>query len=169
MDDCKARPVEIDRLEDTFRTREAAKERPIAIERRIQVVAEREPQVKTRLVRVERGDGQPQWDVVVEIDGVRAGGRALPPPLRGVASRIPRHRLDEAVTLERLQGHVPDHLGFSATPGDSVRSVHRIRDTRAEPRYATTLFGSDDGRAFRDILCSQMAGHEVVKCQFNAF
>ena len=143
MDDCKTRPVDIDRLEDIFRAREAAKERPIAIERHFQVLAEREPQVRTRLVRVDRGDGQSHWDVVVEVDGVRAGGRALPPPLRGEASRIPRHRLDEAAQLERLQSHIPDHLAFSATPADCVRSVRRIRDPRVEPRIATTLFGGD--------------------------
>lgn len=150
MDDCKTRPVDIDRLEEIFRAREAAKERPITIERHFQVLAEHEAQVRTRLVRVDRGDGQSHWDVVVEVDGVRAGGRALPPPMRGEASRIPRHRLDEDAQLERLQAHIPDHLAFSATPADWVRSVRRIRDPRVEPRIATTLFGSDDRRAFRD-------------------
>jgi V8-like Glu-specific endopeptidase len=150
MDDCRDRPVDFDRLDDTFRARDAAKPRPIAIERRFQVAAEREPRVQAKLVRVERGDGQAHWDVVVEVDGVRAGGRALPPPLRGESSRIPRHRLDDTAMLERLQGFIPDHLAFSATPHDWVRSVRRIRDPRAEPRIATTLFGSDDRRAFRD-------------------
>lgn len=150
MTDCKARPVPFDDIGDTFSAREAAKRRPIAIERRFAVAAEREPQVRTKLARVDRGDGVAHWDVVVEIDGVDVAHRGLPPPLRGEPSRIPRHQLDDAAVLERLQGFVPEHLAFSPTPRDFVKAVRRIREQRGEPRIATTVFGADDRRAFRD-------------------
>lgn len=51
-------------------------ETPITLERRFHIVADREPEVKTRLERVRRGDGEPFWEVIVEVDGVRVGGRA---------------------------------------------------------------------------------------------
>jgi len=61
------RPVPIEELDEHFKPRKALKETPIALERRFHVTAEREPQVKTRLQRIERGDGQPHWEVIVDM------------------------------------------------------------------------------------------------------
>jgi hypothetical protein len=144
------RPVPIEELDEHFKPRKALKETPIALERRFHVTAEREPQVKTRLQRIERGDGQPHWEVIVDIDGVRAGGRALPPALRGRASKIEKRRVSEDQLAQHLTSYVPDHLGFNATPQEQLKSVKRIRLAMSEPRIATTIFGTDNRRAFQD-------------------
>ncbi|MCA1710048.1 MAG: hypothetical protein LC808_44890, partial [Actinobacteria bacterium] len=104
----------------------------------------------TRLERVDRGDGKPDWEVIVDIDGVKAGARALPPALRGKATRVGKRRLTEDKLAQQLTGFVPDHLGFNATPRDEVQSFQTIRPPMARRRVATTVFGTDNRRAFRD-------------------
>jgi len=150
MSDRIPRPVPVQDLDQYFKPRGALKEMPIALERRFHVAADREPQVQTRFQRIDRGDGQPYWEVIVDIDGVRAGGRGLPPPLRGQASRLEPRRISEDQLAQHLTSYVPDHLGFNATPHERVKSVKRIRLAAAEPRVATTIFGADDRRAFQD-------------------
>jgi V8-like Glu-specific endopeptidase len=150
MADRIARPVPFADLEQHFKTRGPLREASIALERRFHVAADREPHVRTRLERVERGDGRSHWEVVVEIDGVRTGGRALPPALKGSASRIERRLMSEDQLARQLTGFVPDHLGFSATPRELVKSFRRIRALEPEPRIATTVFGDDNRRAFQD-------------------
>lgn len=145
-----AQPVAFEELEQHFTARGAESEVPIGIQRRFHVAAEQEPKIATRLERIERGDGQPHWEVIVEIDGVRAGGRSLPPALRGEATKLGKRRVSESELAERLTSYVPPHLGFNPTPRDLVKSVTRIRSTEAEPRIATTVFGTDNRRAFRD-------------------
>ena len=81
------KPIRMKELERRFTPRGPREETPIALERRVHVAADREPQVRTRLDRVVRGEGQAHWEVVVEVDGVRAGARALPPPLGGRAAK----------------------------------------------------------------------------------
>ncbi|MBA3256165.1 MAG: hypothetical protein H0T64_05890, partial [Pyrinomonadaceae bacterium] len=137
-------------LDQHFKPRGPLKETPIAIERHFHIAADRKPQVKTRLERIDRGDGQPQWEVIVEIDGVRAGGRALPPALKGRASKIKKRRISEDQLAQQLTGYVPDHLGFNATPRERLKSVKRIRPAMSRRRVATTVFGTDTRRAFQD-------------------
>ena len=143
-------PVAFSELEREFTDRRPEDRDPIGIQRRFHVAADREPDVNTHLKRIERGDGESHWEVIVEIDGVRAGGRSLPPALRGEAMRIEKRRQSEQELAEQLTSYVPNHLGFSATPRNWAKSVTRIRPSGAEPRIATTVFGSDDRRAFRD-------------------
>ncbi len=81
------KPVPAKELDKHFKPRGALKKTPIALERRFHVAADREPQINTRLERVDRGDGQRYWEVIVDIDGVSAGGRALPPALKGRATQ----------------------------------------------------------------------------------
>lgn len=150
MPDCPPRPLPLKTVLRRFEDRAPREDKPIAIERRFHVAAEREPQVRTRLVRVERGAGTPQWEVVVEIDGVRAGGRALPPALAGKATRIGKRRVDEAKLAERLTGFVPDHLGFSVAPRDLLPARRTVRPPTGRRRVATTIFGADDRRIFQD-------------------
>jgi V8-like Glu-specific endopeptidase len=144
------RPVLFTDLEEHFTERRPLDEAPILIERRFHVCAGREPKVTTKLVRVDRGDGRECWEIAVEIDGVRAGERATPPPLRGEPSKIGARRVSEEELARRLTAYIPNHLGFSVTPRDLVKSVKRIRMPQTEPRIATTIFGTDDRRAFRD-------------------
>ena len=150
MADRIACPVPFADLEQQFKSRGPLRDASIAVERRFHVAADREPQVRTRLERVDRGDGRGHWEVVVEVDGVRTGSRALPPALKGTASRIERRLVPEDQLARQLTGFVPDHLGFSATPRELVKSFRRIRALEPEPRIATTVFGDDNRRAFQD-------------------
>ena len=144
------RPVAFKDLSEQFKARGALKDRAIAIERRFHVSAERQPSVKTRLERIDRGDGRPHWEVIVDIDGVRAGGRACARGLKGEATKVEKRTIAEEELAKHLTGYVPDHLGFSATPTDLLKSVKRIRPPDGSRRVATTVFGSDNRRAFQD-------------------
>lgn len=144
------KPVPAKELDKQFKPRGAVKKTPVTIERRFHIAAERAPKVKTRLERVKRGDGESHWEVIVDVEGVRAGGRALPPPLKGKASKIGKRVLSEDALARQLTGYIPDHLGFSATPRDLVKSMKRILPPMARRRVATTIFGADDRRAFQD-------------------
>ena len=150
-------------LERQFKPRGPRKKAPVAVERRFHVAADREPKVTTRLERVDRGNGQAHWEVVVEIDGVRAGARALPPPLKGRATKIQEARVSEDQLAEQLTGFVPDHLGFNATPRDQLKRLRTIRapvarracrHDRLRHRQPPCLSGHDvsvvDGRAGAD-------------------
>ena len=110
------KPVSLRELEQHFKSRGPNKESPIALERRFHIAADSEPKISTRLQRVERGDGQPYWEVIVEIDGVRAGGRALPAALKGQATKIEERQVSEELLARHRTGYIPDHLGFNATP-----------------------------------------------------
>jgi V8-like Glu-specific endopeptidase len=144
------KPIRIKDLERRFKSRGPREKTPIALERRFHVAADREPQVKTRLERVDRGKGQAHWEVVVEIDGVHAGARALPPRLKGRATKIQRRRVSEDQLAKQLTGYVPDHLGFNATPREPIKVFQTIRAPMARRRVATTIFGTDNRRAFQD-------------------
>jgi V8-like Glu-specific endopeptidase len=143
-------PITVLDLERHFTSRPPVLDTAIALERRFQVIADREPKVTTRLERVDRGDGQPQWEVIVDVDGVRPGGRALPPALKGEGRKIERRRFSEDELAERLTAFIPDHLAFSAIPRDSVPSFRTIRPAAARRRVATTIFGADNRLVFRD-------------------
>ena len=144
------RPVPIAELNRRFKARGPLEKSPIAIERRFHIAAERRPRIATRLERVDGGDGRPHWEVIVEVDGVRAGGRASPPPLRGKASKASKRRVSEEQLTQHLTGFVPDHLGFNALPRERIKSVKSIRAASSRRRVATTVFGNDDRRAFQD-------------------
>jgi len=144
------RPIPVKELDQHFEPRGAVKETPITIERRFHIAADREPEIKTRLERLDRGDDRPQWEVIVEIDGIRAGGRSLPPALKGEATEIVERQISEEELAKHLTGFVPEHLGFNATPLDILKSVKRIRPAESKRRVATTVFGADNRRAFQD-------------------
>ena len=144
------KPIPVKKLDQHFKPHGALKKKLIALERRFHVAANRKPKVKTRLERVDRGDGEAQWEVIVEIDGVRAGGRALPSALKGKPTKIERRRISEEELEEQLTCFVPDHLGFSATPVERVKSHRTIRKTVSRRHVATTIFGGDNRRIFRD-------------------
>jgi V8-like Glu-specific endopeptidase len=150
MADRSPKPIVVKELERYFKARGPLKESSIGVERRFHIAADREPQIKTRLERVDRGDAQSHWEVVVEIDGVRAGGRALPPALKGQASKIEKRQISEEQLTQQLTSYVPDNLGFNATPLERLKSVQRIRPAESDRRVATTVFGTDNRRAFRD-------------------
>jgi V8-like Glu-specific endopeptidase len=145
-----SKPVLVKELNQFFPPVGPLADKPIAIERRFHVAAAQEPQLKTRLERIDRGDGQPQWEVVIEVDGVRAGGRATPPPLKGRASRMERRRVTEQELAAQLTSFVPLHLGFDPIPRELLKPGLRIRPPEKDRRVATTIFGDDNRRTFRD-------------------
>jgi V8-like Glu-specific endopeptidase len=137
-------------LNKHFRKRGALKEAPIAVERRFHVVADIEPKVRTRLERIKRADGQAHWEVVLLINGVRAGAHALPQALKGKAIRIGKRQMTENQRTEKLTARIPEHLGSSATPRERAKSVRTILPGRSRRRVATTIFGTDNRLVFRD-------------------
>lgn len=143
-------PIPFKELNRRLKARAPITEKPIAVERRFHLAADREPVVKTRVQRIDRGDGLAHWEVIVDIDGVRAGGRALAPPLKGEPTKVEKRRVSEEQLTQRLSGFMPDHLGFNAVPLELVKSVKRIRPPEGRRRVATTVFGDDNRRAFRD-------------------
>ncbi len=144
------KPIEMSKLEKHFASRGARKEATINVERRFHLSCDAEPVVTTKLVKVDRGDKPSCWEVVVDIDGVRAGERASPPPLRGTRNKVQKRKISEAKLNEQLVGYVPDHLGFNAAPEQFIKSTRRIWPAESDPRIATTIFGPDNRRAFRD-------------------
>jgi V8-like Glu-specific endopeptidase len=143
-------PITGDELFKHLERRGPGREIPIAIERRFHVAADEEPRIDARLEPVERADGGHGWQVIIEIDGVRAGARVVPHPLRGDAVKPQDRDVDEDEMAEVLSAFVPAHLGFDPVPVDLVDSHVRIRPPTDERRVATTVFGTDERQAFRD-------------------
>ena len=150
MADKAPSPIPVKRLDQHFEDRPPVDDRTIAVERRFHVVADRQPRVESRVEAVDRGDGVPHWEVVVEIDGVRAGVRARPPALGGEATRVKKRRVSEERLAEQLTAFVPDHLGFSATPRERIKGRRTIRFPVSRRRVATTIFGTDNRLIFQD-------------------
>lgn len=148
-DDCR-RPLPVRELAKHFKPRSAVQERPIALQRRIHVAADRAPEVRTRVERVDRGNGPPSWEVIVDVEGVRLDRRAQPPPLEGRPHPRTKRRVPEIELARHLTAFVPDHLGFNATPLAELKSVRSIRPVVSNRRVATTIFGDDNRRAFQD-------------------
>jgi V8-like Glu-specific endopeptidase len=150
MADPIQKPIPFKELNQFFKSRLALNEKPISVERRFHIIADDKPKINTRLEPIDRGDGKQQWEVVVEIEGVRAGGRALPPMLKGNASKIEKRELSEDQLSKQLTSFIPDHLGFNPTPNDLQKSIKRIQQVLDDRRVATTIFGADNRMAFRD-------------------
>jgi hypothetical protein len=146
------RPVPAKQLDEHFEARDALTLTPITLERRFHIIAEREPRVETRLERVDRGDGQPHWEVIVDVDGVRAGGRGLPTALNGQATKIRKRKIREEELAEQLTAFIPDHLGFNATPRELIKGLRTIRPAASSRRVATTIFGTDNRLVFQTPL-----------------
>jgi len=144
------KPIIFKELDEKFKSRDAILETPISVERRFHVAAERSPEVKTRVERVDRGDGKENWEVIVDINGVRAGGRGLPSALKGKATKIDKRQVSEDELAKHLTGYMPDHLGFNFKPTELLKANQTIRSVVGKKRVATTIFGGDNRRIFRD-------------------
>ena len=112
------------------------------------------PKVETKVIQIERvvnGQKVMHYEVRLEVDGVRLGERASPPPLRGEAikERIPQENLGQYDEL--LTAFVPDHLPVDPRPQRLVKAINRIplRLDR-KTRYNTTIFAPDERRVFQD-------------------
>lgn len=143
-----SKPMTLAQTEKAYPARGAKEKAQLSIERRFHLGGEEAPKLSTRLVRLERPGGG--WEVVVEIVGVDPAQRATPPAMKGTSVKARKKALPEDEVAERLAGFVPDHLGFSAVPLDRVKARRTIVPKEFDPRVATTIFGNDDRRAFRD-------------------
>lgn len=144
------KPLQFKELQKYFKTTKAKKEKPLQVERRFHIAAEKEPKVITRLEKVDRGNDNYDWEVIVEINGVTAGKRALPRALKGEAIKIEKRQISEEQLSKQLTSFLPDHLGFNTSPIDFQKSIKSLFTSLDKRRVATTIFGTDNRRAFKD-------------------
>lgn len=160
MDDIRStngsqRPVPVKDLERVFKSRPPRKEALIDRSNRIFVRGtEKPPTVTTRVVPVRRdvdGIDGIDYEVVVDVQGVRPGVRALRPALTGDGIKPQARRRDEAELEKMLTSFVPDHLAFNPMPIQRVKPFRRIRlGAEHERRVATTIFSPDNRMVFQD-------------------
>ena len=150
MPERSKRPVPFKELDKYFQARPAVRNNPIKVQHRFHIAAEREPVISTQLVAVERGDGKKSWEIIVDIDGAYAGARAQPMALKGTATKIEKRKVSEESLAEHLTSFIPEHLDFNPKPQKLLKSIKRIPSTIGKRRVATTIFGSDNRRAFED-------------------
>ncbi len=118
------------------------------------VGGEEAPEVKTEVVPVERvidGRKSLHYEIRIEVDGVRLGEHASPPPMRGEAieERIPQEQLRDYDEL--LSAFVPDHLAVDPRPQRLLKAVKRIPERLDKrTRYNTTVFTPDERQVFQD-------------------
>lgn len=150
MEDSKRKPLSARRIGKAFRARKAEQESPISVDWRFYVAGSKKPpKVKAKAVRVE-GRGT-QYEVIVEVDGVRAGARAFPRAMHGTP--VKRSRKDQRIDVDDalLQGFVPKHLAFNPVLRERVRSYRTFND-RLDRKIVrpTTVFQPDDRQVFQD-------------------
>jgi V8-like Glu-specific endopeptidase len=111
------------------------------------------PAVKTRVVAIRRkagGKNRVDYEIVVDVKGVWADVRAVPPPVKGKMIKAGK-RSDSADFEHVLTGFIPDHLAFSVRPKMRVRPFRTIRlDADPKRKVATTVFPPDDRIVFQD-------------------
>jgi V8-like Glu-specific endopeptidase len=144
------RPLSPRQIATAFPARPPERDSSISIGHRFFVASgDRPPEVTTKVVRIEGRENE--YEVVLEIDGVRPGARVNPPGPHGTAMRRSRagqtFDFDEAL----LQGYVPPHLAFNPLPRERVKATRTI-NRPSDPKIVrpTTVFQPDDRRAFRD-------------------
>ncbi|NJP10193.1 MAG: hypothetical protein HC866_12520 [Leptolyngbyaceae cyanobacterium RU_5_1] len=148
-------PLSRNKIDRAFKARPALSDNLAQIVNSIFVAAgENAPKVSTRVIPIERIiDGQQSlhYEIQIEVDGVRLGERATPPPMQGEAlkERIPTERLREYDEL--LAAFVPDHLAFEPRPQQLLKAFKRIpTHLDKKTRYSTTIFRPDQRQVFQD-------------------
>jgi V8-like Glu-specific endopeptidase len=110
----------------------------------------RRPVVKTRIVPVRstvRGEKHVNYQVVVEIERVAVGVRAVQTPLKGIRLKPQRDEAKNGKHDELLKAYVPAHLAFAPLPRKRVRP---FLDAPPDRKVATTVFPPDDRFVFQD-------------------
>lgn len=145
-------PLSSGQVRERFPERRATGGTGISVEHSVFVQGQsRPPTVTAQVIPVIRpGRTGRHYEVVVEIDGVRAGARAFPPPMPGTSLR--RGAAGEVAPDDSLLGgFAPPHLPFAPRPRQEVAS-HRTLERAAGPEAVrpTTIFDPDERRAFQD-------------------
>jgi V8-like Glu-specific endopeptidase len=142
-------PFDFSELAKKVERRDAQAPPPTSLVQRFFVAADEAPRVEARVTPVEGAEGS--FEVMLELEGVKLGARATPPPLRGKGFRkgLPVTSGPERDRL--LEAFLPDHLAIDPLPRQLVPARHLVfhdRDKRV--KRPTTIFSPDDRRLFRD-------------------
>ena len=126
----------------------------LSTEHRLQVVGSHEsPRVRTRVVPIEgsANSDSRQYEVIVEVDGVRVGDRAVRRPIVGKGFRKRLPKLDVADRDRLLSAFVPDHLALNPFPL-AFEKARRVVFPKDDPniKRPTTVFAPDERRIFQD-------------------
>jgi len=148
------KPLSRGSMERSMKARAALRDNLSQITRSIFVAgAKGVPTVRTRVIPIERpveGGKSFHYEVRLEVEGVRLGEHAAPPPLRGTAiqARVAPEKLADHEKL--LAGHVPEHLAVDPHPRRLLKAIKRIPERLDQKRYNTTIFTPDERRVFQD-------------------
>ena len=148
MDDAERRPLSPRQISRSFPRRGPRRESAISVSHRFFVAGgERPPEVTTKTNRLD-GDGN-RYEVIVEIDGVRAGARATPRAMQGTALKRARRGQKFEIDDALLDAFVPEHLAFEPVPREWVKS-YRTFNAKLDRKIVrpTTVFTPDDRRIF---------------------
>ena len=149
------RPVPVRDLERVFRSRPAQRKALIDRTNRIFVRgSENPPTVVTKVVPTRREENAGEgidYEVIIDVQGVRPGVRARPPALTGDGVKPQARERDEAELERILTGFIPEHLAFNSMPIQRVKPFRRIRpDYERDRKVATTVFPPDNRMVFQD-------------------
>jgi V8-like Glu-specific endopeptidase len=142
-------PFEFAELAKKVERREALAPPPRSLVQRFYVAADGEPKVEAKVVGVEGVEGS--FEVIVELEGVKVGERAAPPPIKGKGFR---HGMPPTSGPDRdrlLEAFVPEHLALEPLPRALVKPRPVVfLDGDKRVRRPTTVFAPDERRLFRD-------------------
>lgn len=147
-------PMTPQQLRDRIRPRAAQSQQMRSLQHRFFVVSGTEaPRVEVRAVpmRSSRTDGLTEFEVVVELAGVRAGERAQHAPIHGKGFRRRLAPLKVAERERLLSPFMPEHLALSTAPLHFVearKTIFAQLDDRV--KRPTTIFAPDERRVFQD-------------------
>lgn len=144
-----ATPFEFSELAKKVQRRDAQARPPSSLVTRFFVAADETPKVQTKVLRTEGAEGS--FEVVLELEGVKVGERATPPPLQGKGFRkgLPPTKGPERERL--LEAFLPEHLAIEPLPQELVKAQHLVFDDGDKRiKRPTTVFAPDERRLFRD-------------------
>lgn len=149
MADRDTSPLRFADLENQVKHRDARAPLSASLTQRFYVAADETPKVAAKVVPLEGAAGL--YEVVLELEGVKIGDRAYPPPLKGKGFRRGLERTEGPEREKLLQAFIPDHLAVDPLPKDVVQGRRVIfEDDGKRIKRPTTVFAPDDRRLFRD-------------------
>jgi V8-like Glu-specific endopeptidase len=146
-------PIDPRQLERAIKPRDARSNRLLTLTQKLFVAGgEEPPRVEAKIVKTDGVcNGVAQYELVLQIDGIRAGERAFRGPIRGKGFRqgLPRTEMPGRDAL--LSAFAPEHLAVSTAPIDFVKA-RRVAFQPVGPRIKrpTTVFTPDERRIFQD-------------------
>lgn len=150
MNDSERKPLSVRRISKEFPARKPRNDSPISVDHRFYVAgSDGPPKVTAKVVRMEGHSDQ--YEVLVEIDGVRAGVRAFPNAMKGTSVKRSKSGYKVDVDDVLLQSFVPEHLAFDPVPRERLKS-YRTFNAKLDRKIVrpTTVFAPDDRRVFQD-------------------